>query len=72
MRKGKRLNLRQKFSDATQLVLFSVAAVAAWEAAVRIGEIPKYLVSNPSAVLTYMLEHPGYILYHSWITLPCP
>ncbi len=69
MAKRKTLGFAQYLSNATQLVAFSIVALVAWEAAVRLGDIPKYLVPNPSAVIMYMVEHPGYILYHSWITL---
>jgi NitT/TauT family transport system permease protein len=69
MAKRKTLGFAQYLSNATQLVAFSVVALVTWEAVVRLGDIPKYLVPNPSAVIMYMVEHPGYILYHSWITL---
>jgi NitT/TauT family transport system permease protein len=69
MAKRKTLGFAQYLSNATQLVAFSIVALVAWEAVVRLGDIPKYLVPNPSAVIMYMVEHPGYLLYHSWITL---
>jgi NitT/TauT family transport system permease protein len=69
MAKRKTLGFAQYLSNATQLVAFSIVGLVAWEAVVRLGDIPKYLVPNPSAVIMYMVEHPGYLLYHSWITL---
>ncbi len=69
MAKQKKFGFAQYLSNATQLVAFSIVALIAWEAVVRLGDIPKYLVPNPSAVIMYMVEHPSYILYHSWITL---
>ena len=61
--------LRERASNVTQLFLFSLSALILWELAVRILKIPKYLLPTPMSVLVYMFEHPGYIAYHSWITL---
>jgi NitT/TauT family transport system permease protein len=69
MPKRKAFGFAQYLSSVVQLVVFSIVGLLGWEAIVRFGEIPKYLIPTPSSVLQYMVEHPGYLLYHSWITL---
>jgi NitT/TauT family transport system permease protein len=61
--------LRERIGNITQLFLFSLGGLVVWELGVRFLQIPRYLLPSPIAVLLYMAEHPGYVLYHSWITL---
>jgi NitT/TauT family transport system permease protein len=61
--------LRERASNVTQLFLFALSALVLWQLAVRILQIPRYLLPSPSSVFVFIFEHPVYLAYHSWITL---
>lgn len=58
-----------RVGNVTQLFVFVFVSLLIWEAVVRIGHIPRYLIPSPSEVVQYMVAQPKYLLNHSWITL---
>ena len=42
--------------------LFGLAALVAWEAAVRIAQVPAYLVPGPSAIIGAFVADPSGLL----------
>jgi NitT/TauT family transport system permease protein len=49
--------------------LFGLAALVAWEAAVRITQVPSYLVPGPSAIVAAFLADPSGLLWSLASTL---
>lgn len=50
-------------------ILFGIAAIAAWDIAVREFAVPSYLVPKPEAVALIFAQNWQYLLFHSWVTL---
>ncbi len=51
------------------ITLTLAAILGAWEVAVRLLEVPIYLVPPPSAVYQAMIDSAPSLLHHAWVTL---
>ena len=69
MAKGRHRSFGRRLGSAAQLLTCSLVALLLWEVVVRVGEVPRYLLPSPLSVLLYLIANPGYLLYHSWVTL---
>jgi NitT/TauT family transport system permease protein len=55
--------------DRFAVVLTLAAVVAAWELAVDLGGIPRFVLPAPSDIWASSVAHAGSLAAHSWVTL---
>lgn len=55
--------------DRFAAILALVAILLIWEVAVRIGNVPAFLLPAPSAIWASLVEHAAPLMRHSWVTL---
>jgi NitT/TauT family transport system permease protein len=63
--------LRRLFElvDRLAVVLTLASVVAAWQLAVDVLEIPRFVLPAPSDIWVSIVEHWGALLAHAWVTL---
>jgi NitT/TauT family transport system permease protein len=50
------------------LLVYAAIICAAWEIAVRLTHIPRYIIPTPTEIASQFVAHPLLLLYSAWVT----